>query len=219
VIDWTAVAAIVAALAVVVTLFLFMADRRRRAAEDKARLKREAISRLLDSMESSIRMNHGVLSTLRFWANPDIEYALSVPRLLHDLGPDNVAISGWAFSQAQAIIAASSDKRATDLGIAMAMKIVEWGQGTVPDEWFRRELRRNPVDAHFQVGGVQRLQRGWDRMKRSTGALIAIFVIGGVLVESARLLPEIAHEFSALGPVLLTKRRRSRLRRTRQFHQ
>ena len=93
-IDWTAVAAIVAALAVVVTLILFIIDRRRQAVEERARLKREAISRLLDSMETSIRRNQGALSVLRFWEHPDIEYAVSVPRLVHDLGPENLAVSG-----------------------------------------------------------------------------------------------------------------------------
>jgi hypothetical protein len=208
VIGWTAVAAIVAALAVVVSLCLFIVDSRRRAAEERARLKREAISRLLDSMEISIRKNQGMLSALRFWAHPDIEYALSVPRLLHDLGPGNLAISGWAFRQVQAIVAAPSDKRATELGIAMAMKIVEWGQGSVRDEWFRAELRKDPMAPDFRVRRMQRVQRGWDRMKRSTVALVGLFLVGGALIEAMRLLPEVVGEARELGLALLARIRR-----------
>ena len=204
-IDWTAVAAIAAAVAVAVSLILFIIDRRRQAAEERARLKREAISRLLDTMEASIRRNQGAFSTLRFWDHPDIEYAVAVPRLVHDLGAENVAVSGWAFSQVQAIIAAPSDKRATQLGIAMAMKLVEWGQGTVDDEWFKAELRKTPWASNFRVGRTPRLARGWDRMKRSTGALLALFVMGGALAESLRLLPQIASEASGLGSKLLAR--------------
>ena len=201
-IDWTAVAAIVAAMAVVVTLILFIIDRRRQAAEERAQLKREAISRLLDSMETSIRRNQGALSALRFWEHPDIEYAISVPRLVHDLGLGNLAVSSWAFSQVQAIIAAPSDKRATQLGIAMAMKLVEWGQGTVDEAWFQAELRNNPWTSVFKVGRKSRWKRGWDRLKRSTVVLLALFVIGGALAESIRLVPQIAKETSEIGSKL-----------------
>lgn len=203
--DWTGVAAIVAALAVAVTLILFIIDRRRQAAEERARLNREAISRLLDTMEASIRRNQGAFSALRFWDHPNIEYAVSVPRLVHDLGPGNLAVSGWAFSQVQAIIAAPSDKRATQLGIAMAMKLVEWGQGSVDDEWFQAKLRKNPWASDFRVGHKPRWKRGWDRLKRSTVALLALFVLGGALAESIRLVPQIAKETSELGSKLLER--------------
>lgn len=60
------------------------------------------------------------------------------------LPPENLVVSGWAFSQLQAIIAAPSDKRATELGMEIVMRIVEWGQGAVDDEWFQAELRKIP---------------------------------------------------------------------------
>jgi len=77
-VNWTAVGAIAPAVAVVVTLTIFVFESRRRRAEDRARLKREAISRLLDSMESSIRKNQGLLASLRFWENSDVTYALAI---------------------------------------------------------------------------------------------------------------------------------------------
>ena len=159
-------------------------------------------------MEASIRRNQGALSVLRFWEDPDIEYAVSVPRLVHDLGLGNLAVSSWAFSQVQAIIAAPSDKRATQLGIAMAMKLVEWGQGTVDEAWFQAELRNNPWASDFRVDRKPRLTRGWDRLKRSTIALLTLFVIGGALSETIRLLPQIAREISELGSKLLARTHR-----------
>jgi len=98
-IDWGAVTGVVAVLAVVTTLVIFIIESRRRAAEEREKVRSEAISRVLDAMETSIRRNQGTLSSLRFWAHPDLEYALVIPRLVHDLGPKDSLIVVWAIGQ------------------------------------------------------------------------------------------------------------------------
>ena len=56
------------ALAVVVTLVLFIVESRRRAVEDRKNVKREAMSRVRGAMETSIGRNQGILSSPGFWA-------------------------------------------------------------------------------------------------------------------------------------------------------
>ena len=191
-VDWSGITAGAAAAAVVVTLWTFIVESRRRRAAEQARLKREAISRLLDSMESSIRKNHGLLAVLRFWENPDIGYALAIPRLIHDLGPANRLVSAWAMSQVQAIIAATSDKRAAAMGTSMSMKLVEWGQGRVPNEWFAQELLGHPIDPAFKVKKSAQVQRGWHRLIASSFASLAFFIIVGGSLSALNQITDIA---------------------------
>jgi len=187
-VDWTAVAAIAASLAVAVTLILFTVESRRRAAADRARVRKDATARLLKTMDGSIRRNQGVLSSLRFWAHPDLEYTLAMPRLLHDLGPGDLHISSWSMQQVQQMLAAQSDRQAQQIGLLMAMKVVDWEQGRVPDDWFREELRRVPLAKDFKVPLGARTLRGVDRMKNSFTAVIALTVLGGGLIALGRQL-------------------------------
>jgi hypothetical protein len=191
-VDWAAIGAIVPALAVVVTLIIFIVESHRRGEENRARLKREAISRLLDSMESSIRKNQGLLASLRFWESPDITYARAIPRLIHDLGPENAAVSAWAMSQVQKMIASTSDKQAANIGTQMSMKIVSWGQGTVPGDWFAAELRSHPLEVNFKVRGTQRLKRGSRRFVASGISELALFAMIAASIDIIRHLPKLA---------------------------
>jgi hypothetical protein len=193
-VDWSGITASAAAAAVAVTLWIFIVESHGRRVAERARLKREAISRLLDSMESSIRKNHGLLAALRFWENPDIGYALAIPRLIHDLGPSDRLVSAWAMSQVQAIIAATSDKRAAALGTSMSTKLVEWGQGKVSNDWFAQELRSHPIDPAFNVEKSARFQRAWHRLIASSFASLALFVIVGGSLSALKQIRGIAAE-------------------------
>ena len=73
------------------------------------------------------------------------------------------------------------------------------------EAWFQAELRENLWASDFRVGRKARLTRGWDRLKRSTVALLTLFVMGGGLAKSIRLLPQIASEASELGSKLLAR--------------
>ena len=187
-VDWTAIAAIAASVAVVVTLTLFVIESRRRAAADRARAKKDATSRLLDSMDRAIRRNQGILSSLRFWARADLEYTLAVPRLLHDLGPNDLHISTWCMQQVQSMLAARTDAEAQQVGLLMAMKVVEWEQGRVPDDWFRDELKRAPIVKNFKVPLRTRAVRGLDQTKSSFVATLVLSVLAGGLIALAHQL-------------------------------
>lgn len=113
------------------------------------------------------------------------------------------------------MLAATSDKKAAAIGIQMSMKIVEWGQGTIPNQWFEIELQRNPVATDFRVPTKTSIQRGLVRMKSSTLAMSALFVIAGALIQAGRELPEVAREASGLVSNLFARNRRSIARRSR----
>jgi hypothetical protein len=184
--DWAAATAILAAIAVVVTLWLSIAESRRRAAEERARLKRDAISRMLTTMEVSIRRNQGSLNSLRFWSSPDLEYALAIPRLLHELGAENRHVSYWVFGEIQLMLKSTSDKGASEIGVKMCMKLVEWGHGAVPDDWFETELKSKPLSSPFHVSRRSKLLRGFNRLRTAFVAFAALTVMGGALFKTGQ---------------------------------
>ena len=187
-IDWGAVSGVAAAVAVTVTLVVFIVEIHRRAVQERESIRRAAISRVLDAMEASSRRNQGFLSSLRFWAHPDLEYALILPRLIHDLGPKDSLIVMWAAGQTQAMLGATSDKSAAKIGREMCLKIVEWGSGTVTDAWLSNALDIRPASGEFLVPRrsqvLRMLSRTWASFW-STGVL-AIMTIG--IVKSWRSL-------------------------------
>jgi hypothetical protein len=186
-INWTAMSAGAASIAVIVTLALFIASNRRKEIEEKARVKSEAISRILDTMERSVLRNQTVLSSLRFWANPDLEYALTIPRLIHDLGPDNALVWQWALSQTTRMKSAKSEKEAATIGVEMCMKIVEWGHGQVTDQWFKSEISQVQPPSGRALKWSQTV-RGLDRTKNSLIALAILAVMAKALHSAGKTL-------------------------------
>lgn len=187
-IDWAAVASVVAALAVAVTLVLFIVESSRRAVEDREKVRREAISGVLRAMETSIRRNQGILSSLRFWAHPDLEYALVIPRLVHDLGPKDSLIVMWAIGQTQAMLSATSDKSAAKIGREMCLKIVEWGQGRLTDDWLKSELVDDPVRVDFRVPWRAQFLRMVSRTKDSLISSGVLSILAFAIVKSGKSL-------------------------------
>lgn len=187
-IDWGAVTGVVAALAVAVTLVLFIIESRRRAVEGREKVRREAISRVLGAMESSIRRNQGILNSLRFWAHPDLEYALVIPRLVHDLGPKDSLIVMWAIGQTQAMLLATSDKSAAKIGREMCLKIVEWGQGRVNDDWLKSELAIRPTQTNFRLPWKIQVLRMLSRTKDSVLSLSVLSILAFTISKSWKML-------------------------------
>lgn len=181
--DWTATAAAISAGAVIVTLALFIAEGRRRAEEARKAATHDAISRVLQTMESAVRWQQRPVF-VRMFANPELDYALAVLRLRHELPDANSSIALWAMSQNQLMMAASSDPESRDIGVKVAGKLVEWGHGQVPEAWFKEQLDLHPPQASFRVPRSKRIHRGLSRSKESllTGA-----VLGGAIVIGQEL--------------------------------
>lgn len=176
--DWTAIAAAISAGAVIVTLALFIAEGRRRAEEARKAATHDAISRVLQTMESAVRWQQRPVF-VRMFANPELDYALVVLRLRHELANEKSAIAIWAMSQNQLMIAASSDHESRDIGVKVAGKLVEWGHGQVPDNWFQEQLDLHPPQTTFRVSPAKRMRRALSRSKESLviGAAIGVAVV------------------------------------------
>jgi len=94
--------------------------------------------------------------------------------------------------QVQTMTAATSDKKAANIGNAMSMKIVAWGQGAVPNEWFVNELREHPVKQDFKVKRSARFERGWHRLLAASVSEFALLIIIAGSIQIVRQLPEVA---------------------------
>jgi len=177
-VDWTAVSAAISAAAVIVTLALFIHDGRRRANEARKAATHDAISRVLQTMESTVRWQQKPI-LIRMFANPELDYAFGALRLRHELPNEKSPVAQWANSQTQLMLAAASDRRSRDIGVQMAGKLVEWGQGQVPDDWFAAELKSHPVQTNFRVPRERKIRRSLSRFKESlvTGAVIGAIIM------------------------------------------
>lgn len=89
------------------------------------------------------------------------------------------------------MLAATSDKKASEIGVKMCLKLVEWGQGAVEDDWFREALRSRPVTPNFHIPHRSQWLRGFDRAKRSVIALLALASLIAPLVKSGKELSKI----------------------------
>ena len=174
--DWTAVSAAISAAAVIVTLALFIHDGGRRADEARQAATHDAISRVLQTMESAVRWQQQSVF-VRMFANPELDYALAVLRLRHELPNEKSPVAQWTMLQTQIMMAATSDRASRDTGVQVAAKLVEWGHGAVSDDWFLAELKAHPVQAEFTVPRERRRRRALSRAKESFTEGIAIGLV------------------------------------------
>ncbi|WBM80675.1 hypothetical protein KIV56_04560 [Cryobacterium breve] len=116
---------------------------------------------------------------VRMFANPEIDYLLAVLRLQHELPNEDSPVAIWVMSKTQLMMAAASDRESRDIGVQIAGKLVEWGNGRVSDAWFLQELKFRPVEADFRVPRARKMRRYLSRSKEglSVGA-----VIGGIVL-------------------------------------
>lgn len=180
---WVPVGSVAALAAVFVTLVIFLIQGSGAKKGRLANARHAAISEVLSTMEKSIRMQRRPF-ILRFWSKPELDYALTVPRLLHELGPDENAVASWISWQVQRMTIATSDSASVRIGIDMTARLVDWGKGTKSVEWFKEQSPRPLVPADMNVPLLNRVRRTGSQMVSGviTGVAIAPFLVLGVLI-------------------------------------
>ncbi|MFU8946434.1 hypothetical protein ACLRGF_06840 [Mycetocola zhadangensis] len=146
VIDWTGLGVIVSALAVAVTLAIFIVQTWRHDKEARARVQHDAVSRALTTMEASIR-RQAIPFPFRAPASTELDFALLGARLAHELSADNRVIAKWVLGKTEAMRLAPSDRAALKIGVSMTAKLVEWNEGTVDKSWFRADIDKTVVSS------------------------------------------------------------------------
>ena len=157
VIDWTAVSAVISASAVVVTLILFMLKSRRRTLDARRQARHDAISRVLSAMEATVKRQR--IPVLSWLGSAELDYALVLPRLLHELDPKDEAVGQWVLQQTQSMMSAPSDRASQKIGIATSLKLVEWDRGTVDTAWFVTQVGEPSGLGTFTATRKQRARR------------------------------------------------------------
>jgi hypothetical protein len=157
VIAWTAVSAAISASAVVVTLILFMLQSRRRTVEARRQIRHDAISRVLSAMELTVRRQR--IPLLSWMGSPELDYALVLPRLLHELDHKDEAVGQWVLRQTQSMMSAPSDRTSQAIGVATSLKLVEWDRGKVGTAWFAAQVGKPSELNTFKVTAKQRARR------------------------------------------------------------
>lgn len=181
--DWVAITAIATGCAVVVSLILFIWESRQRVARDRRERRHEAVSRVLDTMEIAVRKQQRPIF-VRVWSKAELDYALAVPRLRHNLEDLDVALPRWAMRRTQEMLDACSDKESREIGIDIGSKLVEWSHGTIPTQWFANQLAERPLRQNFKRSRsksfVRGLRQGVESFKFGAavgGALVVLFSV------------------------------------------
>ncbi|MCC6856077.1 MAG: hypothetical protein IT189_08460 [Microbacteriaceae bacterium] len=133
------VAVISASVTAIVAVVLFFMESRRRAKEARQASRRDAIRLALDAMDGVTRRAQRLV-ILRLWTQPELEFALVVPRLLVSLEPQEIAVAKWALRQVSLMGAARSDQEVVRIGVAMTLTLTEWESGLKPTAWFGKEV-------------------------------------------------------------------------------
>ncbi len=174
-IDWTATTAVVSAVAVVVTLILFMLQSHRRTIDARRQARHDAISRVLSAMETTVKRQSVPL--LSWMGSSEIDYALVLPRLLHELEAKDEPVAQWVLKQTQAMRSAPTDKAAHSIGVAMSLKLVEWDPGNVTMAWFVEQVG-DPSDlGKFKLTMAQRVRRWSSKAGTALAGWTALFVL------------------------------------------
>lgn len=185
-IDWTAVSAVVSASAVVVTLILFMLQSRRRTREAHKQARHDAISRVLSAMESTVKRQRVPL--LSWMGSSETEYALVVPRLLHELDEKDEPVGQWVLKQTQSMMSAPSDRAAQSIGVAMSLKLVEWDRGKVDTAWFVTQVGELSGLGAFKVTKQQQVRRWSSKAGSAFVGWAALFILYETVRRTLRQL-------------------------------
>lgn len=113
-----------------VTVMLFAVDRALIRRAERAERRRQLVERVLDTFDGSTR----AVTRPAFgkaWTNPEIEYALLMPRLLLDLGPKDRVLAPWMQPQVQLMHLVVSRKEKTLLRAKVVDALLQWHLGEV----------------------------------------------------------------------------------------
>jgi len=174
--DWTAIgvvitggALIVSIAALIVSTIIFVIESRRRRSEDTERLargqaseneraRRDSVEKVIDIVERAAR------AQTRFPFGPvlnrtEFEFAISIPRLLVALPPEDREIGTWVMVRLQEMQALPKAKDATAISFKVALRLAGWQRGEIPTDWFVDELKSKPFDPNFTVSRVVKIRR------------------------------------------------------------
>jgi len=170
------VAVISASVTAIVAVVLFFMESRRRAKEARQASRREAIRLALDAMDGVARRAQRLV-ILRLWTQPELEFALVVPRLLHSLERNEIAVAKWALGQVSLMGAARSDQEVVRIGVAMTLTLTEWESGLKSTAWFVREIENTrPLRRNARV--IRRLSTGG-----RLGLEIVVLLVGAASIR------------------------------------
>lgn len=153
------VAVISASVTAIVAVVLFFLESRRRAKEARQASRREAIRLALDAMDGVARRAQRLV-ILGLWTQPELEFALVVPRLLHSLERNEIAVAKWALGQVSLMGAARSDQEVVRIGVAMILTLTEWENGLKSTAWFVREVENTRPPRRNADRVIRRLSTG-----------------------------------------------------------
>lgn len=167
--DWTAIGVIITGGALIVSIIIFVLENRRHRAEDVERLarqqaneieraRRDSVEKVIDIVERAAR------AQTRFPFGPvlnrtEFEFAISIPRLLVALPPEDREIGTWVVVRLQEMQALPKAKDATGVSFKVALRLAGWQRGEIPTDWFVDELKSKPFDPNFTVPRMIKIRR------------------------------------------------------------
>ncbi len=141
-----------------ITVILFAVDRILSRRDQRQEVRRQLMTRVLDTFELSTRSLVRP-ALVQLWTNSDLEYALLLPRLLLDLGDKDRVIAAWVQRQVQVMQLEPSKRKALAIRTSVGEKLLRWHHGELPRTWFEAEVQRDPARQGFTVPKTIKIRR------------------------------------------------------------
>lgn len=137
-------------LAAVVAVLVHQAGERSRRREALAEQQRQAVVRMLDTIDEAIRA--GLIPRIfRPSRSPELELTMALPRLLMDLPRQDLPVATWAAGQIQQARSRLRRREFVERVVAVEAALISWHRGDLAVSWFEEQLSQTPYDPQFRL--------------------------------------------------------------------
>jgi len=133
-----------------VTVVLFGVERIASMLSARNQARRDLVARVINVFETAARTSIRP-ALARAWTNPEVEYALLLPRLLLELRKRDRVIALWVQRQVQLMQLEPRKRERIKIQAKVAEKLVLWHHGEASTSWFALEIRKDPPVPGFSV--------------------------------------------------------------------
>lgn len=138
------------AATVAVAIGIFAAERIFAQKEAKVHARRNLTARVMETFDQSVRAIARP-AFVRFWVNPDLEFALLTTRVLIDLPTKDRVIARWMQRQVQLMQLATTNFERIQIRAKVGEAMLRWQHREIGPMWFKDQIRLDPPVSDFKV--------------------------------------------------------------------
>jgi hypothetical protein len=147
-------------------------EKKRREREALHEGKRVAVSRMLDVLDTAIRLQ-ALPPFVRSWRSPNMAPLLALSRLTLDLTDEDLPISVWAAGQVQRMAYERTGKSYLRRATELQARLVSWYRGDLNTHWFIHALEEEPFEEDWRPTRLERTKTNMREALANVGYITA----------------------------------------------